>query len=172
MLACLLLACRAKERTAAAAAVPTPAPSPTAEPALGYIDESGKGTPSDGGILRRRLVGEPGTLNAVLQTSLPEQQVLQYVSRNLLDFDSRLNLVPGLAENFRVSSDGRDVWLTLRSGAVWEDGTPVTARDAVFTIRKIADPSVNAPLFKSSFEGLASVEALDARTFVAKFREP
>ncbi len=122
--------------------------------------------------MRRRLVGEPATLNCVLQEGLPEQQVLQYVSRNLLDFDSRMNLVPGLAESYKVSADGREVRLTLRADAVWEDGTPVTAGDAVFTIRRIVDPAVPSPVFKPVFEGLDSVEALDARSFVAKFREP
>jgi peptide/nickel transport system substrate-binding protein len=168
---CLLAACRAKEPSAVGAQ-PAPAPTAVPEPVLGYIDESKKGMPVEGGILRRRLVGEPGTLNAVLQSALPEQQVLQYVSRNLLDFDSRLNLVPGLAESYQVSADGREVRLTIRSDAVWEDGTPVTARDAVFTIRRIVDPAVASPVFKSVFEGLLSVEALDTRSLVARFREP
>src|SRR5437762_7777059 len=142
VLVCLVAACRAKEPPGPAAVSRTaPAPKPTAipEPVLGYIDESRIGTPADGGTLTRRLVGEPGTLNAVLQSSLPEQQVLQYVSRNLLDFDSRMALVPGLAERFDQSADGREVRLTIRSDAVWEDGSPVTARDAVFTIRRIVD---------------------------------
>ena len=165
--------CRAKE-PAAVLVAPQATPIPTAlpEPVLGYIDETKNGTPADGGILRRRLVGEPATLNAVLQTGLPEQQVLQYVSRNLLDFDSRMNLVPGLAESYRVSADGREVRLTLRPDAVWEDGTPVTAHDAVYTIRRIVDPAVPSPVFKPVFEGLASIESIDARSFVAKFREP
>ena len=172
-LVCLAAACRAKEQPAAAVkSLPTPVPTAAPEPVLGYIDESKKGVPGEGGVLRRRLVGEPGTLNAVLQSALPEQQVLQYLSRNLLDFDSRMNLVPGLAERYDVSADGREVRLTIRSDAVWEDGSPVTSRDAVFTIRRIMDPSVPSPVFKPVFEGLVSVEAPDARSLVAKFREP
>jgi len=172
LLVCVVAGCRAKEPVVATAAPPTVVPTRPPEPVLGYIDESKKSAPQEGGVLRRRLVGEPGTLNAVLQSGLPEQQILQYVSRNLLDFDSRMNLVPGLAERYEVSADGRDVRLTLRPDAVWEDGSPVTARDAVFTIRKILDPAVPSPLFKPVFEGLASVEPLDSRSFVAKFREP
>jgi peptide/nickel transport system substrate-binding protein len=171
---CLGVSCQAREQRSAAveAPKPTPVPTPLPEPVLGYIDETKSGTPVDGGVLRRRLVGEPGTLNGVLQAGLPEQQVLQYVSRNLLDFDSRMNLVPGLAESYRVSADGREVSLTLRADAVWEDGSPVTAQDAVYTIRRIVDPAVPSPVFKPVLEGLASVEALDARSFVARFREP
>jgi len=172
LLVLLLAACRGEEPKAAVSPVSTRPAAPTPEPVLGYIDESGQGTPAEGGVLHRRLVGEPGTLNAVLQTTLPEQQVLQYVSRNLLDFDSRLRLAPGLAESYEASPDGKEVRLTLRAGAVWEDGTPVTARDAVFTIRRIVDPAVPSTLFKSLFENLESIEALDERSFVAKFREP
>ncbi len=43
--------------------------------------------PVEGGVLRRRLIAEPTTLNAVLQSSTAEAEVLQYVQRNLLDFD-------------------------------------------------------------------------------------
>ena len=111
-------------------------------------------------------------MNAVTQSALPELQVLQYLSRNLLDFDGHGNLVPGLAERLDVSADGRDYNFTLRPEAVWEDGSPVTAADAVFTINRIRDPKISAPVFKTLFEELISVEALGPRRFVAKFRSP
>src|SRR6266508_4490736 len=134
----LLGACRGREQTAGvspAARTPTAAPAP----ALGFLDESREGPPVEGGVLRRRLVGEPATLNAVLQSGLPEQQVLQYVSRQLLDFDARLELTGNLAERWEVSDDGREYRFFLRNDAVWEDGKPVSSSDAVFTIRRIVD---------------------------------
>jgi peptide/nickel transport system substrate-binding protein len=169
---CAVLACRARETTPATSLSRAQAPRPTLPPALGYIDESGVGAPSDGGVLRRRLIGEPATLNSVMQSSLPEQQVLQYLSRNLLDYDSRGELVPGLAESFAVSTDGRDYTFTLRANAVWEDGSSVSAGDAVFTINRIRDPKISAPVFKTLFEDLVSVEVLGPKRFVARFREP
>ncbi|HEY3123361.1 MAG TPA: ABC transporter substrate-binding protein, partial [Thermoanaerobaculia bacterium] len=154
LLFCLVVACRGKEQAAVLEAPrATPVATAVPEPVLGYIDETRSGTPVDGGVLRRRLIGEPTTLNAVLQAGLPEQQVLQCVSRNLLDFDSRMNLVPGLAESYQVSADGHEVRLTLRADAVWEDGSQVTASDAVYTIRRIVDPAVPSPVFKPVFEG-------------------
>lgn len=131
-----------------------------------------EGRPVDGGTLNRRLFGEPGTLNAVLQTDVPEQLVLQYLSRNLFDFDSRMRLVPGLAQRLEPSPDGLSFTVFLRPEAVWEDGVPVTAADAVFTIRKIADRGVASPLFKSLFEDLVSVEESGPHAFRARFREP
>ncbi len=169
---CLLAsACRAKQEPAPAAGVPTPTARP-ARPVLGFIDESHEGMPVDGGVLRRRLFGEPTTLNAVLQSSAPEAQVLQYVQRNLFDFDARLELVPGLAEGMEISADLLSYTITLRSDAVWEDGLPVTSADAVFTIRKIVDPKVPANVFKPVFGEFVSVDALDARRFQMRFSKP
>jgi peptide/nickel transport system substrate-binding protein len=163
------LACRPAERQASAPS-PLPRPTPTPAPVLGYIDETGSGTPAEGGTLRLRLVGDPSTLNAVLQTGEPEQQVLQLVSRNLLDWNSRLQIVPGLAESYTVSPDGRAYSFTLRKEAVWQDGTPVTAADAVFTFRKIVEKDTPSPVIKPLFSELVSVEATGERTFVLRFQ--
>jgi peptide/nickel transport system substrate-binding protein len=141
---------------------PTAAASSASEPA---------GEP-EGGVLRRRLTGEPATLNAVLQSSTPEAEVLQYVTRNLLDFDAGMRLGPGLAERWEASADGLEYTLTLRADAVWEDGRPITARDAAFTIGRIVDPKVPSPVFKPLFEELEAVEALDERTLRVRFRSP
>jgi peptide/nickel transport system substrate-binding protein len=152
--------------------IPGVAPTSTAAPApaLGFLDESREGTPVDGGVLRRRLVGEPATLNSVLQTGLPEQQVLQYVSRQLLDFDARLELAPGLAEKWELSDDGREYRFTLRPDANWEDGSAVTSADAVFTIRQILNPKIPSPVFKPLFADAEVVEAIDAKSFRVRFR--
>lgn len=168
-----IAACRGREGPGAAA-TPAPGVTPTAapEPVLGFLDESREGPAIRGGVLRRRLVGEPATLNAVLQTGLPEQQVLQYISRPLVDVDARLELVPGVAERWEVSADGLEYRFFLNPNAVWEDGDAVTSADAVFTIRKAVDPKVPSPVFKPLFADLEKVEAIDARSFRARFRRP
>jgi len=171
-LAILLLflgACRAREPSPGALSA-APAPTQAPPPVLGFLDETRQGTPVEGGILRRRLVGEPATLNAVLQSSLPEQQVLQYLSRQLLDFDARLDLVPGLAERWEVSEDGLEYRFFIRPQAVWEDGSAVSSADAVFTIRQITDPKIPSPVFKPLFEDLELVEPISASSFRVRFR--
>ncbi|MDP3984288.1 MAG: ABC transporter substrate-binding protein, partial [Acidimicrobiia bacterium] len=56
-------------------------------------------------------------------------QTAQYLTFS----DSELNLVPVLAESWE-SNDALDVWtFTIRSGAMFHDGTPVTAEDVVAT---------------------------------------
>ena len=166
ILVCLACACRQRETplaaqrtssTAAAALAPSPSVAETSV---------------EGGVLRRRLVAEPTTLNAVMQSSAAEAEVLQYVQRNLLDFDGQMRLVPGLAERWEASANGLEYTLTLRADAVWEDGRPITARDAAFTIGRIADPKVPSNVYKPLFEEMESVQAVDDRTLRVRFKTP
>ncbi len=166
ILVCLACACRQREtpRAAALATSPTPAEYPVAR--------SVTQVPVEGGVLRRRLVAEPTTLNAVLQSSAAEAEVLQYVQRNLLDFDAQMRLVPGLAERWEASANGLEYTLTLRADAVWEDGRAITARDVAFTIGKIADPKVPSNVYKPLFDELDSVKVLDEHTLRVRFKTP
>jgi peptide/nickel transport system substrate-binding protein len=176
LLAALLLSSAAgcggrTERVAAPSAAEAPAPTPTPRVALGFLDETSEPVGHEGGSLARRLSGEPATLDPTLQSSGVEAEVLQYVARNLFDFDAAMRLVPGLAEKMEVSDDGLDYTIRLRPDAVWEDGSPVTARDAVFTIRRVMDPKVPAPVFKPLFEDCSGAEVVDDRSFRVRFRE-
>ena len=121
-------------------------------------------------VIRRRLDGEPKTLNPILMTSDVEFVVGALLSRNLLDYDEKLNLVPGLAEEVSDSADHRVFTIRLRPDARWEDGTPVTSADVVFTLNAIMDPKVPALNRRPLFEGLVKAEALDARTARVTFR--
>ena len=138
----------------------------------GYVDESRSSAPRDGGTLFRRLEVEPATLNAVLQTSDYESFVLAGVSRNLVDFDKDLNVVGGLADRWEISPDQRTYTFHIQDEAVWSDGTPVLAEDAVFTIQKIVDPKVPAAVLAPNMDGLESVAAIDAKSFRAVFAKP
>ncbi|HEX4441146.1 MAG TPA: ABC transporter substrate-binding protein [Thermoanaerobaculia bacterium] len=148
------------------------APTRTPVPELGYLNETGEPVGTEGGTLVRRLTGEPATLDPILQSTGAEAEVLQYLARNLFDFDAALHLVPGLAEGIQVSPDGLEYTVRIRPDAVWEDGSPVTARDAVFTIKRIMDSKVAAPVFKPLFEDCTDVSAVDDKTFRARFKEP
>ncbi len=138
---------------------------------VGFLDESA-GAPRDGGTLYRRLEGEPATLNPILQSSDYEDFVLADVSRNLIDFDKAMNPAGGLCDRWDVSPDQRVLTLHLRPDAVWEDGSPVTSKDAVFTLEKIADPRSEALFFAQNFESFQKAEAVDDQTFRVTFAQP
>ena len=158
---------------AAISACRRPAPRPPSAPAaIGFLDESALGTPKPGGTLYRRLEGEPATLNPLLQTDDYAADVIADVARNLIDLDKRLEPVGGLSDRWEVSPDGRTWTFHLRDGAVWEDGTPVTSRDAIFTFEKATDPKIPALLFSEGLEGFEGADAVDDRTFRVRFRSP
>ncbi len=115
-------------------------------------------------VVRRRLDGEPKTLNPILTTTDPEQVVLALLERNLLDYDEKLNLVPGLAEEVSASPDHLVYTIRLRKDALWEDGTPVTSGDVVFTLTALLDPKTPALARRTLFDGFVKAEAVDPRT--------
>ncbi len=131
--------------------------------------QKGKHAQSD---IYRRLEGEPKTLNPLLATTDPENVVIALLFRNLLEYDEKLNLVPGLAEGVDVSADHLTYTVRLRPGVRWEDGSPVTAEDVVFTVRVVADPKSQALTRKTYWEGLDRAEAVDPRTARIVFKEP
>ncbi len=121
-------------------------------------------------VVRRRLDGEPKTLNPILTTTDPEQVVLALLERNLLDYDEKLSLVPGLAEEVSASPDHLAYTIRLRKDARWEDGTPVTSKDVVFTLTTLLDPKTPALTRRALFDGFVKAEAVDAQTARVVFR--
>lgn len=54
-----------------------------------------------------------------------------------LDTESTTRILPGLAERWDVAADGRSLRFTLRSGVLFHSGTPVTAHDAAWSLRRV-----------------------------------
>lgn len=73
---------------------------------------------------------------------------------------------------WKVFADGRmETTWRIREGAFWQDGTPFTSDDLLFTATVGRDPEL--PLMRNS--GLALVERMsapDARTLVVEWRQP
>lgn len=125
-----------------------------------------------GAVIHRRLEGEPKTLNGILVTTDPELTVLALISRNLLDYDESLALVPGLAESVEEDQAHLVYTVRLRDGVRWEDGSPVTADDVVFTLEAVTDEKVAGGNRKSLFDGFVRTEKVDQRTARVVFRTP
>jgi peptide/nickel transport system substrate-binding protein len=92
-----------------------------------------------------------------------------------LSYDNRLvpilvTRVPSRA-NGDVSADGRTIVYHLRPGVRFADGTPLTARDVVFTFHAIVDPR-NPILSEDAYRRVAALTAPDANTVVVHLRAP
>ncbi len=123
-------------------------------------------------VVKRRLDGEPKTLNPLLITGDPDQVVLSLLSRNLLDYDEKLTLIPGLAESVEVDASRLVYTVKLRADARWEDGSPVTSDDVSYTIETLVDPKTPSLNRRAFFDGFVKVEKPDARTATVTFEEP
>jgi peptide/nickel transport system substrate-binding protein len=67
---------------------------------------------------------------------------------------------PSLAASWETSSDGVAVTFKLKPGVKWHDGSPFTADDVAFSIRRVKDPAIGSPLAPQVTQ-VASAEAVD-----------
>jgi oligopeptide transport system substrate-binding protein len=81
---------------------------------------------------------EPPQLDANRATDASSLVVLAHVMEGLLGYDIDAQLVPGVAERYEIRADGATFW--LREDSFWSDGVPVTAKDFVFSWKRVVDP--------------------------------
>lgn len=100
--------------------------------------------PANGGTLREGLVGLPRTVNPVLAITDVDRDISSLVYSGLMRYKDG-EIVPDLAETYKISSDGLTYTFTLKDGVEFHDGSPLTAEDIAFTIQKIQDPVLKSP---------------------------
>ncbi|MSP50770.1 MAG: ABC transporter substrate-binding protein [Alphaproteobacteria bacterium] len=76
--------------------------------------------------------------------------------------DSKFTYKPQMVETHTVAPDGMKYSFTLRKGMTWHDGTPVTAKDAVQSIKRWAVKSGDGKVMMAH---VGSLEAKDDLTF-------
>lgn len=76
------------------------------------------------------------------------------VHEQLAQFDETLQAVPQLAESWEPNADATEWTFKLRSGVTFHDGDAFTAKDVVYSYRRILDPALESP-------GAGNLSALD-----------
>lgn len=130
--------------------------------------------PQDGGTLVRRLGADVLTLNPVRAAGSVDRQVRKYLYTPIVYLDRNLQPIPGVAKSWTISPDGLTYRFELNEKATFSDGTPVRASDIVFTLRKIADPTSEAPQVAGYFEelDLTRTRAITDHAVTVVFRQP
>ena len=118
--------------------------------------------PAHGGSLSEGVIGAPRFINPVLAVSDADRDLTALVYSGLLKANPEGGYIPDLAESYTISPDGKTYTFTLRANARFEDGTPVTADDVLFTIQKTQDPTLNSPE-EANWNGI-SVQKINDRT--------
>ena len=80
------------------------------------------------------------------------------------------NIIPDLAESWKISPDGKTYTFILRKGVKFHDGTPFTSKDVKYSIDKYRDPKRSA--FASYVAPIEGVEIVDDYTVKISLKYP
>jgi peptide/nickel transport system substrate-binding protein len=95
--------------------------------------------------------------------------IIANIHNALLEMNQDFGLEPTLAESYTMSPDGLSYTFKLRKDVKFSDGTQFTSKDVKYTWEFYADPK-NATAISYKFDAIASVEAPDDYTVVAKLK--
>lgn len=98
--------------------------------------------PQNRGTFRFAVNNDPGSLDPGITSAMTDFRLIRCLYQTLLVNQwGGEGLEPGAAADFpEVSEDGLTYTFTLREGAKWSDGTPVTAGDFVYSWRRTLLP--------------------------------
>ncbi|PZP16956.1 MAG: ABC transporter substrate-binding protein [Brachybacterium faecium] len=140
----------------------------------------GGGSDAGGGT-----ANEDGTINAGISYELGSNGYDPMITSAALTIAANWHTLEGLTEmdpatletyNALAASDPEQVdettyTVTLRDGAVFHDGSPVTTEDVVFSFERVLDEA-NASLYRQFIPFIESVEATDDTTVTFKLAYP
>ncbi|MDT5365020.1 MAG: peptide/nickel transport system substrate-binding protein [Mycobacterium sp.] len=121
------------------------------------------------GNLIAAIAGEPDQLDPQKTSAYFSFEVLENVFDTLVEPDANLEMRPALAESWTVSSDQLTWIFHLRKGVTFQDGSPFTADDVVYSYRRIIDEKL-ANVDK--FSAVTDVSAPDDDTVLIRVKQP
>jgi peptide/nickel transport system substrate-binding protein len=87
----------------------------------------------------------PRIVNPLFTTTMSEVRMNELIFDSLFRENYELKMVPSLVSEYRFKKGGTSMDITLRKGLKWQDGTPVTANDVVFTIKAYQNKKTMSP---------------------------
>src|SRR5207253_1445663 len=82
----------------------------------------------------------PNDLDPKSAIAWPNIQACMQLFDRLVEAWPERTIVPSLAERWEISEDGLRYVFHLHEGLLWSDGTPLTAHDVEFGIKRVLDP--------------------------------
>jgi oligopeptide transport system substrate-binding protein len=112
-----------------------------------------------GQTLERGNGPEPSTLDAHRCPEVACANILRDLYEGLVAEDGAGRLIPGMAERWSLSEDGRTWTFHLRDGLRWSNGEPLDAGQIVASFRRAFEPMTAAP-FAGHFDALVNATAV------------
>jgi len=125
-----------------------------------------------GGVFNLGVITPSGNINPLTTSDYYTMWIVGLASAGLIIESTTGKLEPQLATSWAPSANKLAWTITLRRGAKFSDGKPVTAADVVWTFDQILSPKSQSPA-ASSFAGIVkSVKAAGADAVVFTLDEP
>lgn len=109
-------------------------------------------------------------LVAATWADYPEYMVNSNLCESIVRVEPDYSIVPGIAD-FTVSDDYKTYAYTIREGAAFWDGSPVTTDDVIFSITANTSPPFGGAFFAVA-ELIDSVAATDTNTVTITLKQP
>src|SRR5881628_1255913 len=85
---------------------------------------------------------EPESLDPAIVVGISEMRITRSLFEGLMRIDPKTaEAVPGLAERWEVSPDGKTYTFYLRTNAAWSTGEPITTADVVYSWMRALSPA-------------------------------
>src|SRR6201992_4468728 len=120
--------------------------------------------------LRIGLAEDPDMLDPSLGRTYVGRIVFSAFCDKLFDIDDKLNIVPQLALSYDTSADGKAMTIKLRPGVKFQDGEPLDAEAAKFSIER--HMTMQASFRKSELSSVDHVEVVDPLTVKIVLKAP
>ena len=112
----------------------------------------------------------PANLDPRIGTDGQSEHIDELIFDGLVSRDANFNFTPALAERWE-EPDPRTVIFHLRSGVLFHNGQPLTARDVVWSVESMRNGTVISAK-AASYASVESIEARDPLTVVFHLRQP
>ena len=141
-------------------------------------DGAGGSSASRSGATLQLAGGDPITLDPHLAGDAGSAEYIVEIFSGLTTIDQKLNVVPDLAESFKVSDDGKTYTFALRPNATFHNGRAVEAKDVKCSMERAASKQLGSPtasaylndivgsaeVFRGMTSEMKGIEVVDART--------
>ncbi len=98
-----------------------------------------------GGVFNGRVGANPPTLDPAFTTDTTSGKVIGNIFNGLVEFNEDLEIVPALAEDWKVSDDALTWTFNLREGVEFHNGDEFNVEDVIYSFTRLLNPKTQSP---------------------------
>ncbi len=117
------------------------------------------------GYFPRCFPRDPVNINTVLEHTLVAQ-----IIESLVNHDADGNVIPGVAQSWKISNDGKEITFNLNAEKQFPNGKNVTAEDVKYSIDRHRTSTVSQS--REYLKNISQIVALSTESVVFTLRQP